>query len=208
MRHSLVTVVVIAAYLFAQTPVAVVLAQSELVGADSTPPWILHDPPDIPMALDEPFLVQAVVTDDVSVAVVRLYFRAEGVDEYRAIEMIPAKAGRYTATIPAHHRSSRTIEYFIQAEDAAGNIALRGAAFEPLRIADPSTVDPSLVAKEEPAARLTMKTQTPSGKPWYKQWWVWTIAGAVVLGAAASGGGGGGGDEEPSGSATITAPIP
>lgn len=197
MRPSVVGLV-IAVHLIAQTPVVLVRAQS----ADSTPPSILHTPPDVPMVLDEPFLVQAVVTDDVAVARVRLYFRAEGVSEYRAIEMARAMAGRYSATIPAHQRADRAIEYFIQAEDTAGNVALRGGAFEPLRIADPSTVD-----QHGPVERLTMRTPDTPGKPWYKKWWVWTIAGAVVLGAAA-GGGGGGGDEEPSGSATITAPIP
>jgi hypothetical protein len=198
----------VAAYIAAQFPLAVVRAQSARDGADSNPPTIVHTPPSIPMVLDEPFLVHAAVTDDVAVARVRLYFRAEGADGYRSIEMTPARPGSYTATIPAHHRSDRAIEYFIQAEDASGNIALRGAAFEPMRIADPSTVDPSLVPKEEPAARLIMKTPTPSGKPWYKKWWVWTLAGAVIVGAAAGGGGGGGGDEPAPGTATITAPIP
>ncbi len=210
MRRSLFTVVLVAAYVVAQFPVSMVLAQSGSGGSDLTPPTIVHTPPTIPMVLDEPFLVHAVVTDDVGVARVRLYFRAEAAQEYRSVEMAPAKAGSYTATIPAHHRADRAIEYFIQAEDAAGNIALRGAAFEPMRIADPSTVDPSLIPKEDPAARLTMKTPAPSGKPWYKKWWVWTIAGAVVIGAAAGGGGGGGGDDnaDPPGTATITAPIP
>lgn len=193
----------------AQFPPAVVRAQSAGDGADSNPPIIVHTPPGIPMVLDEPFLVHAAVSDDVAVAKVRLYFRAEGADGYRSIEMTSTRPGSYTATIPAHHRSDRAIEYFIQAEDTSGNIALRGAAFEPMRIADPSIVDPSLVPKkEEPAARLIMKTPTPSGKPWYKKWWVWTLAGAVIVGAAAGGRGGGGGDEPAPGTATITAPIP
>jgi hypothetical protein len=157
------------------------------------------------MELDEPFLVHATVSDDVAVRHVRLFFRVEGADAYRSIEMTPGKGDSYTGTIPAHRRSDRAIEYFIQAEDSTGNIALRGGAFEPLRIADPSAVEPGGVASQ-----LTMQTPATPRKPWYKKWWVWTIAGAVVIGAAAGGGGGGGGDDntEPPGTATITAPIP
>jgi hypothetical protein len=153
--------------------------------------------------LDEPVLVQANVSDDVAVAHVRLFFRAEGADAYRSIEMKPGKGDNYTGTIPAHRRSDRAIEYFIQAEDRAGNIALRGGAFEPLRIADPSAVEP-----EGGASQLAMQTPATPAKPWYKKWWVWTIAGAVVVGAVAGGSGGGGSDEPEPGTATITAPIP
>ncbi len=124
--RPLVVGLVIAVHLVAHTPGALVRAQS----ADSTPPSILHTPPDGPMVLDEAFLVQAVVTDDVAVARVRLYFRAEGVEAYRTIEMAPARQGIYTATIPAHQRADRSIEYFIQAEDTTGNVSLRGAAFD------------------------------------------------------------------------------
>jgi len=157
------------------------------------------------MASNEPFLVHATVTDDGAVAHVRLFFRAEGADSYRSIEMTPGKDGGFTGTIPAHRRSDRAIEYFIQAEDAAGNIALSGGAFEPLRITDPSAVEPGSAA-----SRLAMQTPAAPDKPWYKKWWVWTIAGAVVIAAAAGGGGGGGGGDnaEPPGTATITAPIP
>lgn len=200
MRRTVVGVISILAYVVAQTPIALVWAQT-----DSTPPTIVHTPLDVPMELDEPFLVHATVSDDVAVAHVRLFFRAEGADAYRSIEMTPGKDDSYTGTIPAHRRSDRAIEYFIQAEDSAGNIALRGGAFEPLRIADPSAVQPGGVASQ-----LAMQAPATPPKPWYKKWWVWTIAGAVIIGAAAGGGGGGGGDDnaEPPGTATITAPIP
>ncbi len=194
----------IAVYVSAHTPWAVALAQSGPTGPDSTPPTVVHTPPDVPMALNEPFVVHAVVTDNVAVARVRLYFRAEGAEGYRTIEMAPARGGSYRATIPAHHPSDRAIEYFIQAEDTAGNIGLRGGAFEPLRIADPSAAPPG-----EFGTRLAMQTPAePEQKPWYKKWWVWTIAGAVIIGAVAGGGGGGGGEEPAPGTATITAPIP
>jgi hypothetical protein len=200
--RAFVRVVSMLAYAFAQMPAVLVYAQSESSPADTTPPVVSHIPLDVPMALNEPFLVRATVNDDGAVAFVRLFFRVEGTDSYRSVEMTPGKDGNFTATIPAHRASDRAIEYFIQAEDVAGNIGLRGGAFEPLRIADPSAVGPG-----EAASRFAMQTPATTEKPWYKKWWVWTIAGAVVIAAAAGGGGGGGGDEPP-GTATITAPLP
>lgn len=196
--------VVLAAQLAAQAPVEFVWRQGTAFAADTTPPSILHDPPDAPIALDHPFLVTAVVDDDAGVAGVRLHFRVIGAEEYQSVEMTRTTGGRYTATIPAHRRSVRAVEYFIAAEDVTGNVALRGGAYSPLLLAS----GPLGLDDEGPVERLTMTTADEPVKPWYKRWWVWTLAGAVVLGAVAAGGGGGGDDEEPSGTATITAPIP
>ena len=53
------------------------------------------------------------------------------------------------------------------------------------------------------------KTEAPKTKHWYQKWWVWTIAGAVVVGiAAAAGGGGGGGGGPATEPVTINGPIP
>ena len=60
-------------------------------------------------------------------------------------------------------------------------------------------------SQEEPL----FKTEDANTKPWYKKWWVWTIAGAVVVGiVAAAGGGGGGGGGPATEPVTISGPIP
>ena len=108
------------------------------------------------------------------------------------------------------------VEYYIQAEDKAGNIAQRGFAFSPLMVEVspflPSMGEEPEVIVEAPAQEdIVMTTgEAPVKKAWYKKWWVWTIV-AAAAGAAAAGGGGGGGDSAPApttGSVSITGPTP
>ena len=73
----------------------------------------------------------------------------------------------------------------------------------PLKVADEAIVD--IPTTEE----FALKTESPASRPWYKKWWVWTIAGAVVTGvviAVAGAGDDGGGPR--TGSASVTEPLP
>ena len=161
--------------------------------------------------------IRAKITDDVAVSKAKLFYRPLGNPTYTELPMKAGRRGQYTATIPKKSVIEPGVEYYIQAEDAAGNIAQRGFAFSPLMV----TVAPFLpsldkepeVIVEAPAQEdIVMTTgEAPAKKAWYKKWWVWTIAGAVVV-AAAAGGGGGGGDDDPAasttGSVSIVGPTP
>ncbi len=71
-----------------------------------------------------------------------------------------------------------------------------------------STGDGSLMNQELPP--MQQAETVHEHKPYYKKWWVWTIAGVVVAGAAAGAAlaMGGGNDSAPTGSVTITGPAP
>ncbi len=133
---------------------------------------------------------------------------------------------KYLTIIPQRFVFWPGIEYYIQASDAAGNIATQGAANTPLliriktppeaRIGTNRKLDAPLLSTKKSGFRLSTQSNTTNEKydkkkPWYKRWWVWSIAIGVVAGvAAASGGGGGGSTSSPptTGTGTVTAGVP
>jgi hypothetical protein len=92
---------------------------------DTTPPQISHV--DVTNALDinraitenEPIAVHAIVTDNVNVEEVALYYRKAGEQSYTKIVMTtcPGCIDTYNATIPASQVTVATIEFYINATD-------------------------------------------------------------------------------------------
>ena len=130
-----------------------------------------------------------------------LFYRPLRETEYSQLSMTPQGDDIYSATIPEAEVWEPAIEYYVQASDEAGNVALQGFSFDPLIVAVASVIPPieeevasveeEAVAPEEPL----FTTGPSSATAWYKKWWVWTIGVAVVGGAVAVAGGGGGGDD-------------
>jgi chitodextrinase len=93
--------------------------------ADLTPPTISYV--DVtnglgmtrPITVNEPINVHAIVSDDVGVAEVELFYRRTGETSYTMIVMqkCPSCIDTYNATIPAYAVSTATIEYYINATD-------------------------------------------------------------------------------------------
>ncbi|OUS24580.1 hypothetical protein A9Q98_13565 [Thalassotalea sp. 42_200_T64] len=75
-------------------------------------------------------LVQAMVTDNISVESVTLYYRILGNTEYIAIAMIDSGNGNYSATIPGSAMVAPGIEYYIAASDGA-SVSFSGRAGSP-----------------------------------------------------------------------------
>jgi hypothetical protein len=66
-------------------------------------------------------------------------------------------------TLPSSDHAT-VLEYFLAGETARGNVAAQaGTQTAPLRI--------------------PVDADVPLGRPWYKKWWVWTLAGVAVAGA-------------------------
>ncbi|MFY9268744.1 MAG: hypothetical protein WAO55_03225, partial [Candidatus Manganitrophaceae bacterium] len=183
-------------------------------------PEIRHNPPGQAVSPGKPVVIEAVMTDNVAITEATLFYRLEGQADYSSINMEPIGKDRYAATIAQGEVTPPGIEYYIQALDRAGNVATRGFSFSPLTLTVLSPPPEKKPEKKEGEA-LTEKlfppeakepaqaTEAPPEPAWYKKWWVWTIAGAVIIGAvAASSGGGGGGGGPTTGSATITGPVP
>ena len=130
----------------------------------------------------------ATVVDNDEIKRVVVFYRFSGETEFAELPMREvAQSSFYSAKVDTANVPLDTegIEYYIQAEDASGNIVLKGFAFQPLtrsfQVAGPAEVAPA-----EPEA------QGPSASSSFNWWYVGL--GVLVLGgiaAAASGGGGG-----------------
>jgi len=149
---------------------------------DHIAPQIRHDAPARTVPGRQPLTIDAIVTDNVNVDRVTLYYRPVGSTDYRELVMAPTTGDRFAGVIDARDVSDPGIEYYIQAADSAGNTALRGFSFSPLMVAvGPATGGPALAESAE------------GEKAWYQKPVVWAIVGGVVVAAAVAGGGGGGG---------------
>ncbi len=174
---------------------------------DVQAPSITHQPTNTAIGYKNDFPITATVVDNVKVAEVLLFYRTIGDQEYSQIEMKPSGAAdEYLAEVPSWKLEKPGIEYFIQAEDQAGNSVLYGFSFSPVAI-QVSENAPSAVAKidSNPFSNKKKDSAKKSSKKWI---WI-AIGAAVVAGAAASGGGGGGGGGGPSTTdIDVVAPIP
>ena len=93
--------------------------------ADTTPPTISYV--DVtngfdssrPFTENEPIDIHAIVSDNVNVTQVSLYYRKAGEQNYVRMEMTkcPSCIDTYNATIPASEVSTPTIEYYVNATD-------------------------------------------------------------------------------------------
>jgi len=88
---------------------------------DTTPPTVSHTPPAGPFQTGETITIEAVVTDDVQVQLVKVaYTDVAGVDHN---ETMTLQAGKYTFTIPGQIAAG-TVVYRIYARDASGNAVI------------------------------------------------------------------------------------
>lgn len=213
-----------AIYAFIVLPLSPVWAQglSFPADVDHTAPIIQHEPSAAPFPAGEPLVFEATITDDMGVKEATLFYRPQGGSDYASIHMNAIGQDRYTAAVPQDQVSEPGLEYYIQASDEAGNMVMRGFSFSPLmaivELGAPGMeeAEKGLAAASPEEGPFKLATEEPPTKPWYKKWWVWTLVGAVVIGGAAAaagggGGGGGGGDSAgapPSGSATVSGPLP
>lgn len=75
--------------------------------------------------------VMAVVTDDIRVQQVHLYYRVAGTIAYVFLPMGATANGAYTAVIPASAVTPLGLEYYIVARDSKGNLTPVGSATAP-----------------------------------------------------------------------------
>lgn len=182
------------------------VSTSAYANGDVQAPSITHQPTNTAIGYKNDFPISATVVDNVKVAEVLLFYRTIGDKEYSQIEMKPThEKDVYLAEVPSWKLEKPGIEYFIQAEDNAGNSVLYGFSFSPVAI-QVSEHAPSAVAKTDSNPFSDKKN---SAKKSSKKWiWI-AIGAAVVAGAAAAGGGSGGGPETPSTTdIDVVAPIP
>jgi hypothetical protein len=220
MKTKFIFMSAVALYTFLVLPMVPILADE--ITLEQSSPVIQHEPPGQSAPVGKALRIEATIRDKAGIKDATVFYRKSGEDNYQQVKMESQGNDLYSATIPADGIKEPGVEYYIQASDKAGNIVMRGFSFSPLSLSvtrgvpAPQQGTP-LVLTPSPEERMTMKSEAPAvegEKPWYKKWWVWTLAGAVVIGAAAGGGGGGGGGGSSpgagagTGSATISGPTP
>jgi len=104
---------------------------------DLIAPDIIHSLPAYTAKPGEPTVISATISDNVKVVLATLRFRAQGEHNYESIRMSEAPDNIFTAPIPASmiKAGSTSMEYYIEARDAEGNLSLEGRPSAPLVIA-------------------------------------------------------------------------
>ncbi|MBL4865628.1 MAG: hypothetical protein JKY67_04550 [Pseudomonadales bacterium] len=155
---------------------------------DIDAPMLLHDEIVTPFEAGKDVVVSTLVTDDIGIASVTVYFKLLSEEKYRHLPMTRiTNTDSYKALIPAialskpgHEHNTLWVDYYIVAIDLAGNAVMRGYAIAPLRL--------SIANSEVP---LFGGGSTSKNKISFKRKWLWIGLGAIVVGAAASAGGSG-----------------
>jgi tetratricopeptide (TPR) repeat protein len=128
--------------------------------------------------------VRAQISDVPQGAKTRLYYRRAGTEGYSSTSFA-AEGADYVAKVPAFELpvedAEYALEYYLEVGDATGRrVAGVGDALSPLRV--------RISAKAEPAAPTGPAPAVAQDESWYQKWWVWTIVGAVVVGAGVGAG--------------------
>jgi hypothetical protein len=195
-RVSTMTLAVL--YLVAQLTMAMP-SNSWAQNLDTDPPVIDFNPVDKGI-VGESQVFTAAVTDDNGVRSVVLHYRLDGESLYqdRKMELL-GNSGIYTTTV-ATEENVKTIQYYIEATDLAGNRTLQGFAFDPVErqlAPRPAPIIATPVAEADTGMSTREKV-------------LYGVLGLVIVGALASAaGGGGGGGSEPQVDVTIISdPLP
>ena len=145
-------------------------------------------------------IINAIVTDNVGVHSVTIFYRDIGETNFQRKEMaLEAGTDNYSVTLPAIIEPG--VEYYIQATDQAGNTLLHGHTFSPLTVNTPAgafaqpdketVFDSNKVVADKPEKGISK--------------WVWIGLGVLAVAALASGDD----DDAPeTGSIVISAPPP
>lgn len=212
--RSLVIIIISQSLIFASMTHA---AQLALPTGDLIAPQIDHQPAKDSIKAGSSQQIKAIITDNVGIQTVTLFYRTLGAKEYKRVQMNKVEAtDEYVATLGINDTVEPGVEYYIQATDLAGNALLFGYSFSPVAIAiipnDPApsvAQTPTEISTSEPPAKEEQIGKKKTNK------WLWIGLGVLAVGAiaaVASGGGDEGGNTigppTKKGTVNLTAPVP
>jgi len=161
------------------------LAQS--ANPDFTAPQIEHELIDSA----DPSVAQTVavsVVDEDAVSEVILFYRFGGTEVFEQLQMTPSAAqeSEYSVQIPIVDANATQLEYYIQAEDLAGNKSLKGHSFNPFvrRFVEPTQPAPIDTSKSTTSV-LVDSSEPNTTPPAKKSKTIYYVLGAVALAALA-----------------------
>lgn len=142
------------------------------------------------------FTVQ--IVDDVQLKDATLYYRRQGQLPFTPAPMEAlGDTGYFSVSIPTDNTDLRTIEYYIQARDEAGNRTVSGFAFDPYQRQLKASSQLPSVSETEPSVVLTPAPQQQDTSPSiFKQRWVQVTLGVLAVGVLASMASSGGSDSQ------------
>jgi hypothetical protein len=124
----------------------------------------------------------AQVAEDNTLDGVTLYYRREGQLPFTPAPMESlGTTGYFSVSIPTDFNDLRTIEYYVQAIDSAGNRTVSGFAFDPYQRTLSSAGTP--ISGDEKAASEQPQEESI---PLLKRRWVQITLGVLAVGAVAS----------------------
>ncbi|MDB4224345.1 hypothetical protein N9850_11270 [Granulosicoccus sp.] len=138
------------------------------------------------------------IAEDVLLRDAALYYRREGQLPFTPAPMQAlGDTGYYSVSIPTDKTDLRTIEYYVQARDEAGNRTVSGFAFDPYqRRLKPSSKITSSSSTQTTVQPIPTPPEEPNAPPLLKQRWVQVTLGVVAVGILASMASGGGSDSQ------------
>jgi hypothetical protein len=147
---------------------------------------------------DQTQVFTVLIAEDVLLRDAALYYRREGQLPFTPAPMLAlGDTGYYSVSIPTDKTDLRTIEYYVQARDEAGNRTVSGFAFDPyqrrLKPSSKITASPSTQTTVQPIPTTSEDHNVP---PLLKQRWVQVTLGVVAVGILASMASSGGSDSQ------------
>lgn len=194
--------------------------QLALPSGDLIAPVVTHESISESLAAGSSYEFKVRVTDNVGVKSVVLFYRTSGSENYKRVAMHRSAQmeNLYTYLLSADAITAPGLEYYIQAEDLAGNTLLQGQSFSPMtaKVMPGTGLVPSTVASGTDTTTEMTDMPAPVLEPdlarkssLLKNKWLWIGAGVVVGGAGLVYALGSGSDPDPdTSSVTITATVP
>ncbi len=128
----------------------------------------------------------AQVTEDNELTGVTLYYRRAGQLPFTPAPMEAlGTTGYFSVSIPTDFDDVRTIEYYVQAQDEAGNRTVSGYAFDPYQRTLTSSLEPIKATGTAPAD-LSTANAADAKPPLLKRRWFQVTLGILAAGVIAS----------------------
>lgn len=153
-----------------------VLSTSDLIA-----PQVIHKP--VTSFEENDLSLVATVTDNVAIKKVLLFYRSIGSTSYISVLMQLGTNNNYRYVISQQDITAPGIEYYIQAEDMAGNTLLHGYPFSPMIAKMDSTFGSEPVTQSSKIDLGDKNSRMTGVESVWKNKWLW--AGVGILAAAA-----------------------
>lgn len=137
---------------------------------------------------DQTQVFTVLIAEDVLLRDATLYYRREGQLPFTPAPMRAlGDTGYYSVSIPTDNTDLRTIEYYVQARDIAGNRTVSGFAFDPYqRRLKASSRIPASISAETTVQPVPTPAEEANIPPILRQRWVQITLGVVAVGILAS----------------------